>query len=162
MDYDVYEQMRDGKYARMENESSQAHMERVFEAVCSSEVQDSSQRLNDMLKAEFAGCDANEKTLTMVFKAWDWMSNPGGTLHGGMIATSMDMTLGMLARFYKETRKTVTMQLDIRYMRTIEIGDTFRVCAKAEKAGRNVVFLSAKVFAGDERKLAADASAIFI
>ncbi|MDQ0190705.1 PaaI family thioesterase [Alicyclobacillus cycloheptanicus] len=44
----------------------------------------------------------------------DWMMNPGGILHGGIMAYLCDNTLGM-ASFLKSTRPGVTVDLNVRY-----------------------------------------------
>lgn len=158
MNYGVFEA---DEWKKQQDESDQEHMERVFQGALAADPE-GKRKINDMLGAEFLSCDAQEKTLTLGFHVEDWMSNPNGTLHGGLLATASDMTMGMLARYYKQQRNCVTVQLSVNYLRTVEADAGFYVCAKAEKAGRRVLFMSAAVLDQKTAKAAGNVTAVFM
>lgn len=56
--------------------------------------------------------EADQSMLTLDIK--DWMMNPGGILHGGVMAFLCDNTLGM-ASFMSTGRPGVTVDLNVRY-----------------------------------------------
>jgi len=74
--------------------------------------------------------------------------NRGGTVHGGVLATLIDVT-GALAGLYTgvpgELRKAVTLSLNISYTGQIASG-TLRACGRVQSAGRSVFFSRTEVF----------------
>ena len=162
MNYSVFGQMQDKAGSCGTKEEKQTYMERIFRSACVQMPEEERLQLNDMLGPQFCGCSADDNWLTLSFQTQEWMRNPGGTLHGGMLTAAMDMTLGMLARFSRKTHKVVTVQLSVNFMRPIKIGEAFRVYAKVERAGSRVVFLSGKAYALTEKEAAAEATALFM
>ncbi len=158
MDYSVFEAE---EWKKRPEESEQEHMERVIGGALA-EKPGGKRLINDMLGAKLIGCDAQEKTLTLEFCVEEWMGNPNGTLHGGLLATASDMTMGILARYYKQARNCVTVQMSVDYLRTVGIGNKFRVCARALKTGRRVLFMSAEVTDAESLKAAGEVTAVFM
>lgn len=164
MNYAIFRQMQEGVYAKGSGETEQAYMERIFRAACEGGTQNLNEAscLNDLVIPEFVCCSAEEKTLCLRFQPRPWQLNPIGTLHGGMIATAIDITFGMLSRYYTQSSRVVTVELDVNYMRAIQKEDTYLVRVKATKVGRQVKFLDADVLIQDTRKQAAKATAVFM
>lgn len=148
MKYSAFEQMGTGPLGRQTDESAQQYMERVFRAACgpAEDAQDRPVRVNDMLEPEFAACSAGQQTLELRFPLNEWMLNPMGTMHGGIIATTVDLTMGMLTRFYRHTGTVSTVTLGLSYMRPVRARGSVTVQACMEKLGRSVAFLNARVF----------------
>lgn len=158
MNYRVFEA---DEWKKQPEEADQEHMVRVFKGALAPDPK-GKRLINDMLGAVLSNCDAQEKTLTLKFHVEDWMNNPGGTLHGGLLATASDMTMGMLARYYKQQRNCVTVQMSVNYLRSVEADTDFYVCARAEKVGRRVLFMSATVFDQKSAKTAGEVTAVFL
>ncbi|WDL95785.1 PaaI family thioesterase [Alicyclobacillus sp. ALC3] len=72
---------------------------------------DGSYFLHEFL-GEHRKVEDGQATLTLDVK--DWMMNPGGILHGGVMAFLCDNTLGM-ASFLNQQRPGVTVDLNVRY-----------------------------------------------
>lgn len=74
--------------------------------------------------------------------------NRGGTVHGGVLATLIDVT-GALAGLYTgvpdELRKAVTLSLNIGYTGQVSSG-ILRACGRVQSAGRSVFFSRTEVF----------------
>ncbi len=74
--------------------------------------------------------------------------NRGGTVHGGVLATLIDVT-GALAGLYTgladRQRKAVTLSLNISYTGQVSSG-TLRAHGKVQSAGRSVFFSRTEVF----------------
>lgn len=159
MDYDAFEKMDEEPFKKNPEENEQSYMERTLRTVC--ETGEEGGRVNDMLQARFVECDSEDQSLTLEFTVQDWMRNPGGNLHGGILTTTMDMTLGMLARYYKQTRKVVTVHLSVNFLRGVKACDRFRIYAKADKAGKRVIFMSGRAILENE-ETAATVTATFM
>lgn len=114
-----------------------------------------------MLEPEFVSCSAEEQTLELRFPLNEWMLNPMGTMHGGIIATTVDLTMGSLTRFYRHTGTISTVTLGLSYMRPVRARGSVTVQARMEKLGRSVAFLNARVFDADGR-LCVTATASFM
>lgn len=158
MNYGVFEEC--GR-AKGEQETDQAFMERIIKSSFAL-AGDTQKRINDKMDASVEKCSYEDKMLTLKFRVKDWMLNPDGTLHGGLLTTACDMTMGMLGRFYKESASCVTVQLNMAFFRSIDRGDEFTVEAHVEKLGRTLLFLSARVMDSVTGKPAGEAAAVFM
>ena len=162
MNYQIFTQMEEGIYAKGAAETEQKYMERILRAVCEKRTDGEITCLIDLMAPELESCNVEEQTLCLKFEAKPWQKNPNGTLHGGMIAAAVDITFGMLVRFYTRIGKAVTLDLDISYMRPIQIEDAYLIQAKIKKDGRRVKFLHGDVMLASTGKLAAEATARFM
>lgn len=163
MNYTAFEQMETSPLVRQKEEPAQDYMERIFCVACgpAEDAQDRPVRVNDMLEPEFVACSAEEQTLELRFPLNEWMLNPMGTMHGGIIATAVDLTMGSLTRFYRHTGTISTVTLGLSYMRPVRARGSVTVQACMEKLGRSVAFLNARVFDADGR-LCVTATASFM
>ena len=161
MNYSIFES---AEMETVEGESEQEKMERVIRTVTGADVpsEEEKLRLNDRLRPEFSSCSFDEKRLTLKYRVRDWMLNPGDTVHGGILTTACDLTMGMTVRYFRKCRTVVTAQLSMDFMGNIGDGGEFLVRAKAEKIGRRTVFTSADVIDAETGKPMAKATAIFM
>ena len=162
MNYDYFSQLEAGTLTKAENETEQAFMERFLSAVFAEKTDELSNRLNDKMAPRFVGCNAEERSMSVSFTAREWMLNPNGTLHGGMISAATDMVLSILARYLSKKRVMVTAQLSMNFLRVIQENDTFTVHATAEHVGRRSAMVQAYVTVNDTDKHAATASAVLM
>ena len=156
-----YEVFKDAEVMNSLDYMTQEHMQDVFTkaTMVSDDEKDS---FNDRLGPEFISCDAEECSLTLLFHTEPWMCNKNGNMHGGMIASVCDLTMGLLSRYYKRTHSCSTIHLGIEYARGVSPEGNVIVKAVMEKAGRNVFFTSAKVYRSTDDCLAALATAEFM
>ena len=92
------------------------------------------------------------------FKVKSPMYNPQGTLHGGIIPTAMDVSMGHL--LYKSTGAGATLEMNIKYLLPIKEGVV--TCEGSFlKQGKTIGFLQSHLYRSDD-KLAAYASATWI
>lgn len=118
--------------------------------------------IHDMLAPRLVKCSFEEEYLILEIKVKEWMVNPMGFLHGGMMMTCCDMTMGLLAKYLLQTQKCVTVNLNINFIRSTEKGKVMWIKAKMEKRGKRIQFLSAQVFETENEKMLADCSAVFM
>ena len=99
-----------------------------------------------------------DDTCLVNFKAKSPMFNPQGTLHGGIIATAMDVSMGHL--LHHTTGAGATLEMNIKYLLPIK---NENVLCKGSflKQGKTIGFLQSHLYREDG-KLAAYASATWI
>jgi uncharacterized protein (TIGR00369 family) len=87
--------------------------------------------------------------------------NPGGILHGGLIATLADTAIGLAVRSALPADQThVTVQLDVHFLEGVDHG-TVRATGKAVRVGGRMAYGEGDV-RDDEGRLLARASGTFI
>ena len=83
----------------------------------------------------------------------DFLRNPQGSLHGGVIATAMDISMGHLCHRYLST--AITMEMQFRFFRPIN--GPSRCEASLLRPGRRIVHLESRLY-DEQGSLAAFAS----
>lgn len=85
--------------------------------------------------------------------------NYGGTLHGGMTATIVDIisTLGMMTH-EKVTSPGVTVDLHVSYLKGAKVGEDILVEASTIKAGRTLAYLHVDIKKKDTNEIVARGS----
>ena len=92
------------------------------------------------------------------FEAKSPMFNPQGTLHGGVIATALDVSMGHLLHY--KMGAGATLEMNVKYLLPIN-GGQVRCEGSFIKKGKTIVFLQSHLYREDQR-LAAYASATWI
>ena len=128
-------------------------------------LQDCEQVFEKFFLAKFIGLnfeylpenfDKFEKSvLRITFDVNEMLMNPQGSLHGGIIATVMDISMGHLLN--KTVGKGATIELKIQYLRPVREG---RVTCEGRfiKKGRSLSFMESRL-SDQAGKLAAVATA---
>ena len=101
--------------------------------------------------------DINKEICRLSFEVNEMIMNPQGTLHGGIIATVMDISIGHLLQ--KTLGPGVTIEMKIQYLRSVAKG-VATVEGRFIKKGRSINFMESRLFGGDG-KLAATMTATF-
>lgn len=99
--------------------------------------------------------DAEKEVCRITFPVTDLVRNPQGSLHGGAMATVMDISMGHLVN--KVAGPGATIEMKIQFMRPITEG---RATAEGRfvRRGRSLAFMESRVF-GPDGKIAALATA---
>lgn len=117
---------------------------------------------NGMLGAEPISCDYEKKTLLCAVETKDWMTNPSRMVHGGVTASVLDFTMGLLARYATTGCMTPTISMNVEYLRPSPLNRRILVEAQVTRAGFTVCHVTAKAWAeGAEDKLIATASGAY-
>lgn len=87
-----------------------------------------------------------ERTCSVTFEATPVLFNPQGTLHGGILATALDVSMGHLLNHVNGPGTTLEMK--VQYMTPI-MGGTVRCEASFLREGRGISFLQATAFRAD-------------
>ena len=160
MNYNYFALLEDGSLLPADGETEQAFMERVLTGVFTE--QGDGCQINDRLAPEFAGCNAAEKSVDINFTVQDWMLNPNGTLHGGMLSTCVDMAMSVLSRYLSKKRLMVTAQLSMNFLRSVQRDEVFTVHVTADHVGRRSVIVHAHVSIDGCEKKACTATAVLM
>lgn len=98
--------------------------------------------------------DDDEQTCTVDLPYADFLRNPQGSLHGGVIAIAMDVSMGHLCHRFLST--SVTLEMQLRYFRPVR--GAASCTARLLKPGRRIVHLESRL-TDDQGRLAALATA---
>jgi uncharacterized protein (TIGR00369 family) len=99
--------------------------------------------------------DAEKEVCVVTLPLDEMVMNPQGSLHGGIMATAMDISMGHLIK--KTADAGATIEMKIQFMRPVT-GATARCEGRFTKRGRSISFLESRVF-DENGKLAALATA---
>ena len=102
-----------------------------------------------------AAPDAEKELCRLSFEVTDMLLNPQGSLHGGVMASVMDISMGHLVN--KVVGPGATIEIKVQFMRPVATG-TATCEGRFTKRGRSLSFMESKLF-GSDGKLAATATA---
>jgi uncharacterized protein (TIGR00369 family) len=71
--------------------------------------------------------------------ARDDMTNPMGTVHGGIAATLLDTAMGCAVQTVLDTPAWTTTDLHIHYVRSVRPGETLRARGEVVHCGRRLI-----------------------
>jgi uncharacterized protein (TIGR00369 family) len=91
----------------------------------------------------------DEGVARIVFEAGDRHLNEHGTVHGGAIATLVDVAMGMAVVAADADARPVTIEMKVTYLEPVRPGELV-VVAKVRKHGRRVSIVEAEVTQEDE------------
>jgi acyl-CoA thioesterase len=94
--------------------------------------------------------DDEAQTCQVVLPYAPYLCNPQGPVHGGIITTAMDISMGHLCHRFLATAVTIEMQL--RFFRPL--AGTGRIEGRLMRPGRRIVHLESRLF-DEHNKLAA-------
>ncbi len=75
--------------------------------------------INGMMKLQVEELNETEMTTTISLVVEDWQLNPVNTMHGGMIATLLDVSMGCSAYVFSDAFFTPTISMSVNYVRAI-------------------------------------------
>lgn len=135
---------------------TQEGMERAFQHYFRWMREECDGTFNAMLGGELVSCDFEKKIVLIAMETKDWMTNPSHIVHGGITASILDFTMGLLARYCTTGYMTPTVSMEVSYLRPMPLGKTVYVEAAVTMAGFSVCHVTAKCWAeGSPEKLIA-------
>jgi acyl-coenzyme A thioesterase PaaI-like protein len=81
--------------------------------------------------------------------------NVGGTIHGGMLMSFVDMAMGQSSRLATGATGGSTVSLNCDFVGPGRLGDVIEARVKISRRARTMIFLSAEISAGDRLLLVA-------
>lgn len=149
--------MPDDSPAKVDEVAARAHFDNVIET--------HEQAFESFFFARFLGLsfaylpqdapDAEKEVCRLTFPVTDMLRNPQGSLHGGAMASAMDISMGHLVK--KIAGPGATIELKVQFMRPVM--DGLVTCeGRFTKKGRSMSFMESRLM-GPDGKLAALATA---
>lgn len=112
------------------------------------------QQFGDFFLSRFLGLqisyDDQEQSCTVVLPYARHLCNPQGSMHGGIITTALDISMGHLSHRFLSTAVTIEMQM--RFFRPLTGDGT--CTGRILKAGRKVVHLESRMSDAEDRLVA--------
>lgn len=162
MDYTILEKLKTGEYGQEPGETEQAFMDRMLRTMFRRTEDEKNGDVNGRMEPTPVACDAAAQTVCMEFAPKDWMKNIFGFLHGGIIATALDITMGILARWCHLREPVMTAQMSVSYLRPVPADKPYRITAHVTKAGRRALFVEAALTVVGADAPAATATAVYM
>ena len=147
-----------------EDLNDQAGMERALRGYFEKAAVEFAGSFNVLLGAELSSCDFENSAIVLTVEPKPWMRNPIANLHGGVTATLLDMTMGMLCRYCSGGYMTPTISLNVDYLRPGSVDDRLYIRAELTKRGRSICHASGLLWAegAADKPIAAASGTYFV
>jgi len=119
------------------------------------------QSLVNALRPKLLDLSYEKKELVLSYNLQPWMQNHYGILHGGMTCSIFDTSMGILSQGISGTRKLVTSNLQVNFLKAVEMDKPVLVRAKLEHLGKITLSLYSRMWQDDENKCNATAMGSF-
>lgn len=104
----------------------------------------------------------SEQSVTLQFPVSDWQLNPIGTMHGGMLATAIDITMGCVSYVFSDSKHTPTVTMDLQYVRPVFTDKPLYIKAVVDHIGSRIMQVRAWGWQEDEQHICISASGSYI
>ena len=147
-----------------EDLNDQAGMERAFRGYFVDAARVFDGQFNTMLGTELYSCDFETSTVTLVMDPKPWMGNPMGILHGGVTASVLDMTMGLLCRYCSGGNMTPTVNMNVSYLRSGPLDKRLYIRADLTKRGMTICYASGSIWAegAEDKPIATSTGAYYV
>jgi len=113
---------------------------------------------DEMMNVHLVGCDYEEQSITYAFPTQKWQVNEKGGIHGGAIAGMFDTAFGVVANFTAGENEATTTDMNISFLRGVELGMELEMTVYIVKAGRSLIRQRAELKDASTGKLLATGS----
>lgn len=107
---------------------------------------------NGMLGARLQSCDYEGKEVTFVMDPAPWMANPNGVMHGGVTASFLDFSMGIVSRYFAGGHLTPTVSMNVNYLRPVALDKPLYCRACVKMNGFHLSAVTAELWAEGERE----------
>lgn len=123
-------------------------------------LHDDHESINHKMQMELF--DWHEGMITLMFPVEEWQLNPMGMMHGGMLATAIDMTMGCVSYVFSNAKHTPTITMNIQYVRPVVLHKKLFVKAISDHVGGRITLIRCWVWQEDEKTPCVTASGSYI
>ena len=128
----------------------QAGMERAFAGYLRDMYEQCPGTFNTMLRPRFTAMDRDRRTLRTEYDPEPWMANPGGIVHGGVIAAMADIAMGLLSRYVSGGVMTPTINMQVNYLQPMGLTDHVVADCVCTMSGSTVCAVNCVIFSAAE------------
>ena len=93
--------------------------------------------INRKMRYSLEAYSFEEQTVTFAYETKKWMLNPGGAVHGGLISTMFDISMGSAASAFSGCYPP-TVTLSVSFLCPVPGDDTVLISCRATKVGRRL------------------------
>lgn len=106
-------------------------------------------------------CDGPTLTVELEYDTQSWMANPMGVVHGGILASMLDTSMGITCYAIAQVH-TPTISMNIHYARPVPLNQTIRIRITAFMAGSTTIQLQSQLYLpGEPERVLVSASGIY-
>lgn len=116
--------------------------------------------INRKLKFQLEEYSFEDRTVTLSFPTEKWMLNPGGVVHGGLVSTMFDISMGCSAAAFSGYYPP-TVSLSVSFLCPVPNEDRVLIRCRATKVGRSFVQMTAQAIIKSSGEVCATASGTF-
>lgn len=116
---------------------------------------------NSKITPAFVRCNFKENTMVYSFEIAPWMSNPQGSIHGGIVAAILDTTMGSLSYYMAGEKITPTITMKVDYVAPGLLDMPVYVGCNCTRCGGTMAYITCKAWQADETKPFATADGVY-
>ena len=116
--------------------------------------------INRKLKYRLEDYSFEQQTVTFSYPTEKWMVNPGGVVHGGLISTMFDISMGCSAAAFSGYYPP-TVTLSVSFLCPVQKDDRVLIDCRAVKVGRSFVQMTARAVIKSSGEVCATAAGTF-
>ena len=114
------------------------------------------------LDSHFIDCDPEKRILTLAYDMTSWASNYRGVTHGGLIASTFDQCMGILAYWCAGEMVCQTVNMMITYLKPVPLDCRLVIESTCSSSGKTLGNFTAKAWVeGAEDVIVATATSTF-
>ncbi len=114
--------------------------------------------INGMMKLNLHHLDEQKQMIVIKLDVEAWQLNPVKMLHGGIMATLLDVSMGCVAYVFSDAYFTPTVSLSINYVRSVCQDEQVVVYAYVDYIGKNIIQTRSIAYVNDEVVASANGS----
>lgn len=114
------------------------------------------------LSPSLESCDWARKEVAFRYRVRPWQLNPQKGCHGGILATMVDTTMGMLAMYFSQGSFVSTLNLSINYIRPVPADSEVITRVSSSFHDETSVLLSCEVVVAETGVVACTAVASYV
>ena len=103
------------------------------------------ERVNNLMNPTYVGCDTEKMELTIEFPVLPWELNRKGALHGGIVCSMMDHTVGLTVATLTGAWAPMAA-FNVSFLRMGQLDDTLVCKGMIEKLGKRIVFVNGVLY----------------
>lgn len=117
--------------------------------------------ISNMLGLDVVNVDEQAQEIVTVFTAAPWAENVSGVVHGGVITSVIDSSMGIFCRGISYPRRGPTINLNVNFLRPVSMGRQMYTRVKLLRRGRNLLWFQAESWSDSPDKPCASAEGTF-
>lgn len=118
--------------------------------------------INAMMNMRLENYHEEKKSIELAFPVEEWQLNPAGNMHGGMISTALDITMGCVAYISGTATFTPTIQMAINFVGSLKKNDTLLIEGICDHSGSRMAQVRAIARMKSTGKVVATANGSYV